>query len=102
MELMPLFPLFVEEQVAEIECLITLSGIVVLYFATVLCGYLNQPPRKLAVRDLFLPVLHTLHSLTICPLVGWSRLARSGVDSAVAGVDSCFSGVDSATVPDLN
>ena len=99
---MQIFLFFVEEHVAELECLISWSGMVVLCFATVFCGYLNQPPRKLAVRHLFLSVLHTLHSLTMCPLVGWSRLARSGVDSAVAGVDSSFSGVDSATVPNLN
>ena len=56
---MQIFLFFVEEHVAELECLISWSGIVLLSLATVFCGYLNQPPRKLAVRELFLPVLHT-------------------------------------------
>ncbi len=68
MELMALFLLFVEDKYAENECLISLNGMVLLCLATVLCGYLSHPPRKLAVRHLFLPVLHTLHNLTICPL----------------------------------
>ena len=62
---MQIFLFFVEEHVAELECSISWSEIVVLYLATVLCGYLSQPPRKLAVTLLFLAVLHTLRSLTI-------------------------------------
>ena len=62
---MQIFLFFVEEHVAELECLISWSEIVVVFLATVLCGYLSQPPRKLAVRVLFLPVLNTLRSLTI-------------------------------------